>query len=125
MLLGLDTSLIKRALACRCPRCGKGEIYAGGLGTLNLHERCPECGLELAKNDNGDGPAVFLIFILGFSLVPLAVLADYVFNPPLWAIGIIFGGLALALTIGMLRPLKAYVMALQYKHRPGIWENNK
>jgi len=53
--------------------------------------------------------------------MPLALIIDHVFSPPLWLLGIIFGTLALGLTLGALRPLKAYVIALQFKHRPGVW----
>lgn len=114
--------LLAAALACKCPRCRSAYIYKPGFLSLNLVERCPECGLELAKNDNGDGPAVFLIFLLGFALVPTAFAVDMLFSPPIWLTGSVFSALALAITFGALRPLKAYVLALQYKHRPKIWE---
>ncbi|NNG03364.1 MAG: DUF983 domain-containing protein, partial [Inquilinus sp.] len=55
--------MLRTALAGRCPRCGRGRLYAG---YLTLVERCESCGLALAENDSGDGPAVFLIFIIGF-----------------------------------------------------------
>ncbi len=116
----MDRDLIARALACKCPRCGLGDIYPSGFN-LNLREACPSCGLNLAKNDSADGPAVFLIFILGFALVPLALLFENIFAPPLWVHGVLWGFVALALTLGMLRPLKAFVIALQFKHRPGDW----
>ena len=83
---------------------------------------CPVCGLNLAKNDSADGPAVFLIFLLGFSLVPLALLFENIFAPPLWVHAVLWGFVALGATIGMLRPLKAYIIALQFKHRPGEWQ---
>src|SRR5207302_3749769 len=51
-----------RGIACRCPRCGKGKLYAG---FLNLRPSCESCGLDYAFIDTGDGPAVFLIMIAG------------------------------------------------------------
>ena len=30
-----------RGIACRCPRCGKGKLYAG---FLNLRPSCESCG---------------------------------------------------------------------------------
>lgn len=118
------TTLLKLAFACKCPRCRKGGLYQPGLMNLNLRDKCPECGLALARNDNGDGPAVFLIWLLGITLVPLALLTDHLFNPPLWVIGVVFGTAALGLTLGATRPMKAYVLALQYKHRPGDWKQD-
>ena len=122
----MDTQLIKTALACRCPRCRKGKIFKGGglalFNSLALFDSCPECGLELANKDEGDGPAVFLIFILGFSLVPLALFVDHLFAPPLWVHAVLWSVIGLGLTVGMLRPAKALVLAMQYKHKPETWD---
>jgi uncharacterized protein (DUF983 family) len=117
----LDRQAIKLALACKCPRCGQGGLYPSRFN-LDLKSACDVCGLNLAKNDSADGPAVFLIFILGFLLVPLALLFENIVAPPLWVHGVIWGGVAIFITLGTLRPLKAYIIALQYKHRPGDWE---
>lgn len=116
-----DTALIKTALACKCPRCGEGNLYASTFD-LKLVDHCPSCGLDLAKNDTADGPAVFLIFILGFLLVPLALLTDHLVAPPLWVHIIIWGVVGLGLTLAMLKPIKAYIVALQYKHMP--WDRS-
>ena len=56
--------------------------------------------------DSGDGPAVFLIFVLGFLVVPLAIWASNVVDLPLWLQGLFWGVVILGLTIGMLRPAK-------------------
>lgn len=117
----LDTALLKTALSCQCPKCGKGNLYPSRFN-LALNEHCPHCGLNLARNDSADGPAVFLIFILGFLLVPLAITFENLMAPPLWVHIVLWGAVALGMTIGALRPLKSYIIALQYKHRPGDWE---
>jgi uncharacterized protein (DUF983 family) len=117
----IDLSTIKSAIACKCPRCGQGSLYPSGFN-LALNTTCPSCGLDLAKNDSADGPAVFLIFFLGFLLVPLALLLENLVAPPLWVHAVLWGIIAFGITIGLLRPLKAYIIALQYKHRPGDWQ---
>lgn len=119
--LNPDIELIKLGLACKCPKCRKGLLFKEGL-TLALRDQCPECKLDLRKNDSADGPAVFLIFILGFTIVPLALIVDAFFDIPLWLHAVLWTTVILALTVGTLRPLKAYIIALQYKHRPGDWE---
>jgi uncharacterized protein (DUF983 family) len=106
---------------CKCPRCGQGNLYKPGL-TLDLRDECAHCRLDLRKNDSADGPAVFLIFILGFLLVPLALIIDAWIKLPLWVHALIWGISALGLTVGLLRPLKAYIIALQFKHRQSDWE---
>lgn len=113
----MDAAFIKTALSCRCPSCKRENIYKSGL-TLEVREKCPACDLKLSEHDCGDGPAVFLIFILGFLLVPLALLLEFTLAPPLWFHAVFWGVVALGMTLGLLRPLKAFVIALQFKHRP-------
>lgn len=109
-----DVSPFAAGLRCRCPRCGRGALYQG---YLVIVDRCAVCGLELAGKDSGDGPAVFLIFILGFVIVPPALLVSLQVDWPLWLHGLIWGTVILGVTLGLLRPAKALVMALQYRHR--------
>lgn len=116
-----DFSLLRQSLRCQCPRCGQGDLYKPGF-TMTVREICESCGLKLAEQDSGDGPAVFLIFILGFSLVPLALLLEWAAHPPLWLHVVLWTIVALGATLGSLRPLKSYIIALQYKHRPNSWE---
>ncbi len=113
-----DPEPVVNALRGRCPRCRTGALYLPGM-TLTLRSRCESCGLNFAEHDCGDGPAVFLIFILGFLLVPLALFIEHIFHPPLWVHAVIATTLALGFTLATLRPLKAYIIALQFKHRPG------
>ncbi len=110
-------SPILAALLCRCPRCNRGKLFSGFLTTVEL---CGVCGLRLGEIDNGDGPAVLLIFILGVSVVPLAIWASDLVDLPLWAQGAFWSVVILALTVGMLRPAKALFIALNYRFRnPG------
>jgi uncharacterized protein (DUF983 family) len=66
----------------------------------------------------GDGAAVFLIFLLGFTLAPLAWWLELALAPPLWAHAVIFGIAGLLLIALILPATKAYVMLLEYRHRP-------
>ncbi|WP_434613090.1 DUF983 domain-containing protein [Azospirillum sp. B2RO_4] len=97
-----------------CPRCGKGRLFDG---YLTVAERCNVCDLDFSQVDSGDGPAVFLIFILGFLVVPIALWVSMTVEWPLWLHAIVWSIVVLALTLGMLRPAKAYVVALQYRYR--------
>lgn len=119
--MALDHELLRRAWAQKCPRCGTGNLYKPGL-TLDLRDACPDCGLNLAKNDSADGPAVFLIFILGFTLVPAALLLEHFFSPPLWVHAVLWSVVAISATVGALRPLKAFIIGLQFKHRASDWK---
>jgi uncharacterized protein (DUF983 family) len=111
-----------RAFHCKCPACGLGDIYQSNY-SITLKSSCPSCGLDLSKNDSADGPAVFLIFVLGFLIVPLAVIVDFKYHWSLWMHLIIWSGLMLGITLLTLRPLKAFVIALQYRHRKTDWDD--
>lgn len=117
----INTKLVKTGWACKCPKCEKGDLYKPGFN-IDLRDTCAECGFDISRNDSADGPAVFLIFILGFLLVPIALFVDALYSWPLWLHATVWGILALAITLGSLRPLKAYIIALQYKHRPNDWK---
>jgi uncharacterized protein (DUF983 family) len=109
--------LLVAVLRCRCPRCGKGSAFSGFLETPAA---CSVCGLELKAIDNGDGPAVFLIFLLGGLVVPTAIWFSGHIDLPLWAQSGLWGVVILGLTIGMLRPAKALVLALNYRARASV-----
>jgi len=106
-------SPLRAALGCRCPRCGKGKLFAG---LLSVRGTCENCGLDLSAQDAGDGPAVFVILFLGFIVVALAAWVEIDFAPPIWVHLMLWTPLILGGAILMLRPLKAGLIALQYRH---------
>ena len=107
-------SPFRAALACRCPRCGKGRLFSG---LLDVRQACEACGLDLSAQDAGDGPAVFVILFLGALVVGLAALVEIKFSPPIWLHVLLWGPLTVIGAIAVLRPLKAGLIALQYRHR--------
>jgi uncharacterized protein (DUF983 family) len=107
-------SVLAAALGCRCPRCGEGPLYDG---LLDVAAACSRCGLDLRAQDAGDGPAVFVILILGAVVVGLAILVEVLFAPPIWVHVVLWTPLVLGGSIVLLRWLKAGLIALQYRHR--------
>lgn len=103
-----------RGLACKCPRCGAGKLYAG---FLTLRPRCETCGLDYAFIDAGDGPAVFIIMIAGFIVVGSALIVEIKYQPPFWVHAALWGPLILVTTLLPLRSMKALLIALQYHHK--------
>jgi uncharacterized protein (DUF983 family) len=106
-------SPLRAALGCRCPRCGIGKLFAG---VLTVRPACEVCGLDLSAQDAGDGPAVFVILFLGFIVVALAAFVEIELSPPIWVHLLLWTPLILGGAIVMLRPLKAGLIALQYRH---------
>ena len=107
-------SPISAGLGCKCPRCGRGKLFDG---YLTVAKACATCGLDLQKADSGDGPAVFIIFILGFLVVPLALLVEAWFEPPYWVHVTLWPVVILGGALGLLRPLKGLLIALQFHHK--------
>ena len=107
-------SALRAGLACKCPRCGKGKLFDGFLA---VGPRCPRCDLDFAHVDSGDGPAVFVILILGFLVASGALVVEVTFQPPYWLHMLIWLPTILFGALGMLRPFKATLIALQFKYR--------
>ena len=98
---------------CRCPACGKGPLFDG---FLKVAETCTHCGFALGKADSGDGPAVFVIMIVGFVMVFAALYTEIAVRPPIWVHLVIWLPLATALCLGLLRPMKGLMIAAQIRN---------
>ena len=109
----VPVSVIRAALSCRCPRCGEGRLFTN---LLTVRAACPACGLDLTAEDAGDGPAVFVIFFLGLIVVGLAAVVELKFGPPIWVHLLLWAPLIVGGAVLLLRPLKAGLIALQYRH---------
>ena len=98
----------------RCPRCGRGPLFSG---YLEIAPSCTVCKLDFTGHDSGDGPAVFVMFVLGFLIVGLAGLLERFLAPPLWVHAVIWIPLTLLGTVGLLRPLKGLMVGFQFRYR--------
>ncbi len=103
----------RTGIKCRCPRCGQGAIYSGLLTVTNC---CACCDLDLSPHDTGDGASVFVIFILGALIMPLALWLEVAFAPPIWLHLMIWLPIIMVLGIGFLRPVKATLIAIHFKN---------
>jgi len=101
-------------LTCRCPRCGQGRLFRN---LLEVRGRCEVCGLDLSAHDAGDGATVAVVLILGAVVVGLAFWVEFHFSPPLWVHAVLWPVVTLPLAILLMRPLKAALVALQFRHR--------
>ncbi len=108
-----EPSLLATAFAGSCPRCGESGLFSGW---VQFSERCRACGLHHAAFNVGDGPAAFLILIVGALLTVGAVVLDQISSPPWW-VHLLWLPLALALTVYGLRVGKALLLAQEYRHR--------
>ncbi|MBC6983490.1 DUF983 domain-containing protein [Caulobacter sp. 17J80-11] len=108
-------------IAGRCPNCGQGRLFSG---FLKVADRCAVCGFDLKTADTGDGPAVFVILIAGFLVAFAALAVEIAYQPPIWLHLVLWLPLALVVCLGLLRPLKGVMVALQFHHRASEVRND-
>ena len=111
-----EPSVAKAALLGRCPRCGRASLFDG---YLKVAPRCASCGLDYAMFDAGDGPAVFVILIVGAIVAGSALVVEVKYEPPYWVHAVLWIPLILILSFAMLRLMKSALLVLQYKHKAG------
>jgi uncharacterized protein (DUF983 family) len=112
--IGTVAAAVRAGVRCACPRCGKGKLFRG---FLTLLPGCEACGLDYGFADAGDGPAVFIMFLAGFIVVGAALMTEVLYQPPYWVHAVLWLPLILILTLGLLRPMKGLMIALQYYHK--------
>ena len=108
-----EPSPLAAALASSCPRCNAPGLFDGW---VRFAGKCRGCGLDYSSFNVGDGPAAFLILVVGAILTAGAITVELAFEPPFW-MHLVWLPLGLALTIYGLRFGKAFLLAQEYKHR--------
>ncbi len=103
----------RAGLLCRCPGCGRGPLFSG---FSRVRPQCEACGFDLKSADSGDGPVVFIILIVGTLVAFAALFTEALVRPPMWVHLVIWLPLTVALGLGLLRPFKGVMIALQFHH---------
>ena len=96
-----------------CPRCGARGLFKG---PVKFADRCAGCGLDFQALDVGDGPAAFLILIVGTIVAVSAIVVDQRFAPPWW-VHLVWLPVGIALTLGGLRIGKAALAYQGFRHQ--------
>jgi len=99
-------------LRSRCPRCGEGHLFVGYLKPVS---RCESCGADLSFAARSEGPAVFIILIVGVIVVGAAAAVEGLFHPPPFVHLLLWLPATVILSLALLRPFKATLIALQYQ----------
>jgi uncharacterized protein (DUF983 family) len=102
---------VKRGLLGRCPACGGGRLFGR---FLKVADRCDSCGTELHHHRADDFPPYLVMFIVGHVVVYGILQAETRFETPLWIHLVIWPALTVALSVGLLQPVKGAVVGLQY-----------
>jgi len=115
----IDT--IRAGLLCRCPNCGKGKLFAG---FLKVVDACAVCGFDFTRLNTGDGAAIFVMQIAGGLVVFSALFVQIAYDPPIWAMLAVALPLVVGLSLGLMRPGKGVMIALQMRNRAGQARND-
>lgn len=98
----------------RCPICGQGRLFKS---FLKLAASCDHCHQDFQAADTGDGPVVFVILIAGFVVCFGFLFVALNYDWPLWVHLAIWLPVAVGLSLGLMQPLKALMVASQLKNR--------
>ena len=99
---------------CRCPRCGEGPLLKG---YLTIRDACPKCGLDYGFAEPADGPAFFGMSLVGVVGMALFMWFEFSVHPPVWVHMVVTMPLLVLGCLGVLRPLKGWLVAEQYVHK--------
>lgn len=115
-------SPLSAGLGCRCPECGEGPVFKSYLG---LAPNCTSCGADFSKADAGDGPAFFVMFLVGILVTPPVLVVQVAFDPPAWMQMLIWTPVIILVAVWLLRPFKSLLFALQWtnKAEQAEWED--
>ena len=109
-----DLSPVSAGLKAVCPRCGRGKLFAG---YLDLARSCSSCGLSYDFADAGDGAAWFVMLVAGVLAVGSTLFVEVTWQPSYWVHAMVAVPLAVGVPLLLLRPIKAMLIAQQYKTR--------
>ena len=110
---GATPSLAAAAFGGLCPNCGARTLFAG---LAQFAPKCPSCGLDFHSYNVGDGPAAFLILIVGTIVAVGAILLDQIAGPPWW-VHMVWLPVGAGLTFYGLRVGKAALLYQEHRHR--------
>ena len=106
-----QTNPILAGILCRCPVCGQGPLFEG---FLKLRKTCRACSADLSKAESGDGPVVFILLIVGAIGCAGLLFTELNAKLPVAIVLAIWIPITVGLSLGVMRPFKALMIAAQF-----------
>lgn len=103
---------LQRGSLSRCPNCGDGKLFRA---FLKVSDTCPHCGEALHHHRADDLPAYIVMSIVGHVVVSCLMIAEAMFAPAFWIHAAMWFPLTVGMSLGLLQPVKGFVVALQWK----------
>ena len=107
-----NLSPIQTGIAGKCPRCGKGNLFAG---YLTVAKSCGNCGLSFSFADAGDGAAWFVLLFACVFGVGSILGVEVAYSPPYWVHALIAIPMLIFMPMLLLRPVKGMFLAQQWQ----------
>jgi uncharacterized protein (DUF983 family) len=105
---------IKRGFRGRCPRCGEGKLFRA---FLKVDNNCSVCGLDFTPHRADDLPAYLVIVIVGHIVVPMALVIETNYSPPVALQLAVYLPFTLVASLLLLQPVKGAVVGIQWALR--------
>jgi uncharacterized protein (DUF983 family) len=105
---------IKRGFRSRCPRCGEGKLFRA---FLKVDNNCSVCGLDFTPHRADDLPAYLVIVIVGHIVVPMALMIETNYSPPVALQLAVYLPITLVASLLLLQPVKGAVVGMQWALR--------
>jgi uncharacterized protein (DUF983 family) len=115
-------SAMLRGFFCRCPHCGEGKLFRAFLKPV---DHCAVCSEPMHHQRADDAPAYFVILIVGHIIVPLALALETAYFPPYWVHYSLWIPLTVALSVGLLQPIKGAIISWQWSNRMHGFEEGR
>jgi uncharacterized protein (DUF983 family) len=112
---------IKRGFRGRCPRCGQGKLFRA---FLKVDNHCSACGLDFTPHRADDLPAYLVIVIVGHIVVPMALLIETNYSPPVWMQLSAYLPFTFVASLALLQPVKGAVVGMQWALRMHGFDEN-
>ena len=100
---------ILRGIRGRCPNCGEGRLLHH---YLKVVDHCPVCGEAYGHLRADDAAPWMTILITGHIVVPMALMVESRFDPPLWLQMSVWPAAIVAVALALLPRCKGIVLAL-------------
>jgi uncharacterized protein (DUF983 family) len=91
---------------------------------LTVSGACEACGLDLAAADPGDGASVFVILVVGIVIAFAMLFTEFTLHPPVWVHVVVWMPLTALLCLGLMRPFKGVLLALQFHNHAAQARND-
>ena len=106
------THPLTRGARGRCPKCGNGALFSR---YLKVVEQCSACGERYGHYRADDAPPWLTILLVGLMTVPLILVIEEDFRPPLWAGAVMYLPAVILLTLVLLPRCKGVILAALWK----------